>query len=113
MGIWELLMQVVNVPAMLAGVAATVAYNHFCPGVTDVKGSGTQNVFGGTIWSRLQPFVGPAVAFLATIGMEWYQIHPELGAKKGLLIADVVRGMTTALASEYCFRVYYKTIVGV
>jgi hypothetical protein len=110
---WELIMSVVNVPAMFAGVAATVAYMYATPGPVDAEGKRIFSTFPGSIWSRLSPFIGPTMAFAATIGTEWYTIHPELGGKPGILPADVVRGMTTALGSEYCFRIYYKTIRGI
>lgn len=110
---WELIMTVVNVPAMFAGVAATVVYLYAAPGPVDAEGKRIFSTFPGTIWARLSPFVGPMVSFAATLGMEWYMVHPELGGKSGIIPADVVRGMTTALGSEYCCRIYYKTVKGI
>lgn len=113
MDIGQVLYSVISLPGVIAGIGVAILYLYATPGPVDAEGKRQLATIPGTIWARLQPLVGPTAAFLSTIAVEWYQTHPELGNVKGLLPADVVRGVTTAFGCEYFFRIYYKTIKGV
>lgn len=110
MDIFTVLLQVINVPATLCGVAAVQLFKYLSPG--PVEGERSLETMPGKIWDRILPFVSPTVAIAATIGMEWYTVHPEIG-KKGIIPADIVRGLLSGLASDYALRIYYKTIKGI
>lgn len=110
MDIITVMLQVINIPATLCGVAAVQLFKFFTPGPLD--GERSLETMPGKIWDRLLPFVAPVTAIAATIGMEWYTVHPEIG-RAGIIPADIVRGLLSGLASDYALRIYYKTIKGI
>lgn len=110
MDILAVLMQYINPQATLVGVAAVLAFKYFSPG--PIEGERSLDTIPGKIWDRLIPFVGPSAAIVATIGLEWYQVHPEIG-KRGIVAQDIVRGILSGFASDFALRIYYKTIKGI
>jgi hypothetical protein len=95
-----ILLGFVNLQAALLGVAASQAFAYILPAK---EGGDTFSTQAGTVGARLQPFVAPFVACVATFFLEW---------DKAFTAPDAVRGFLSGFASEYFLRVYYKTIRG-
>jgi hypothetical protein len=105
-----LLLQYINLPAALAGVAVTLAVMYLGPGPENAKWF---ELKPGTLLARLVPAIAPATAIVVCIVLEWNLPHPELGNVKGIVPNDVVRGILSGWGSEFILRIYFKTVAGV
>ena len=106
----QIFMGLINVQAALVGMAAIQFWKWLTPG--PVEGERTLETRPGTLMDRLVPFVGPLAAFVANIALEWWMVHPEIG-KAGIVPQDVVRGVLSGIASDFIWRIYYKTVKGI
>lgn len=101
--------QYMSIPAVIVGVGAILLVQYLAPAP---EGATKFATTPGNWVSRLLPLIGPCIAMVVCIAIEWYVPHAELGGKSGLIPNDYVRGINSGIGSEFLLRVYFKTFAG-
>jgi hypothetical protein len=92
--------QYMNVYAMFTGIAAILVIRRLVPNSDPTDNLST---VPGTPITRLLPLVGPTVAVVTCIVLEW---------DKAFTAMDFVRGVTSGMGSEFMLRLYFKSFAG-
>lgn len=95
--IFNLFGRYMSIPAVIVGVGAILATQYLAPSSDPNKSLST---VPGTLVDRLLPFVGPLVATIVCVIIEWDRV---------LTPNDIVRGINSGIGSEFVLRIYFKS----
>lgn len=92
--------QYMSIPAVIAGAGVILLIRRLVPSSDPNDALST---VPGALSTRLLPLVGPAVAIIACVAIEW---------DKQFTATDFVRGVNSGIGSEFVLRLYFKSVVG-
>ena len=98
--IFTLFGQYMSIPAVIAGAGAIVIVRYLVP---SSDSSDKLSVIPGVFITRLLPLLGPLMAILICVAMEW---------DKKFTVMDFARGINSGIGSEFIFQLYRKTFSG-